>query len=106
MESGLLAAHRKWPTGVYALWYPLKDREGVSRFTTRLMASGLRKVDQVELVVDAAALGRGALGGCGMVLVNAPYGLREEVGTVLPVLAGLLGKLGPGAWHWRVLAGE
>lgn len=106
MESGLLAAHRKWPTGVYALWYPLKDREGVSRFTTRLMASGLRKVDQVELVVDAAALGRGALGGCGMVLVNAPYGLREEVGTVLPVLAGLLGKLGPGTWHWRVLAGE
>lgn len=106
MGDGLLAAHRKWPTGIYALWYPLKDREGVARFTTRLMASGLPKVSQVELIVDADALGRGALGGCGMVLVNAPYGLREEAGIILPLLADVLGRNGAGTWHWRVLAGE
>ncbi len=26
LSRGLAAAHRKWATGVYALWYPIKDR--------------------------------------------------------------------------------
>ena len=26
LARGLAAAHRKWATGIYALWYPIKDR--------------------------------------------------------------------------------
>ena len=25
LAQGLAGAHRKWPTGIYALWYPIKD---------------------------------------------------------------------------------
>ena len=27
MSDALAAAHRKWPTGIYLLWYPIKDRD-------------------------------------------------------------------------------
>ena len=27
LALGLAAAHRKWPTGIYQLWYPIKDRQ-------------------------------------------------------------------------------
>ena len=104
--AGLQSAHRKWPTGVYALWYPLKNVDAVARFTTGLMASGIRRIAQAELVVDRDALDRGDLGGCGMVIVNPPFLLEEEAGLILPALAELLGRLRPGSWHWRWLVDE
>lgn len=106
MLNGLSAAHRKWPTGLYALWYPLKDRDGVARFTTGLMASGLRRVAQVELMVEPAAWGEGTLAGCGMVLVNPPFGLSDDAEQLLPFLAARLGRTAPGRWSWRTLVGE
>lgn len=106
MLNGLVGAHRKWPTGVFALWYPLKNRDAVSRFTTSLMASSIRRIAQVELVVDRAALASGALGGCGLILVNPPFGLEEEARLILPYLGETLRQSGESGWHWRWLAGE
>ena len=31
MVAAFAAAHRKWPTGIYALWYPVKDLAAVDR---------------------------------------------------------------------------
>ena len=28
LEQALAAAHRKWPTGIFLIWYPLKDARG------------------------------------------------------------------------------
>ncbi len=104
--AGLVAAHGKWPTGIYVLWYPLKSRESVSHFTTAVMASSIRRVAQIELMVDRAAYQRGQLGGCGMVVVNPPFPLEEEAGHILPALANVLGSQEPGSWQWRWLAEE
>ena len=106
MLRGLEAAYRKWPTGIYALWYPLKDRAAVTRFTTGLKAGGLHRVAQIELVIDAPALARGSLGGCGMILVNPPFGLAEECAEILPYLAARLARSEPGAAFWRWLVQE
>ncbi len=106
MLEGLGAASRKWPTGTYALWYPIKNRRAVSLFTTSIMTMPLKRVAQVELIVDRAALGRDALGGCGLVVVNPPHVLQEEVEVLLPPLAAALGRQEPGSWHWRWLRDE
>jgi 23S rRNA (adenine2030-N6)-methyltransferase len=106
MVEGLRAAHRKWPTGIYALWYPLKDQDGVTRFTRDLVATGLKRVAQVDLVVDGAALRSGHLGGCGMILVNPPYSIEEEARVLLMFLSRCLGRSEPGSWTWRWLSGE
>ena len=50
MIAGLRAAHRKWPTGLYMLWYPVKDREALVGFADSLLASGIRRIAQAELI--------------------------------------------------------
>ena len=39
--AALGAAHARWPTGSYMVWYPLKDRAAVGRFANGLAASGM-----------------------------------------------------------------
>lgn len=106
MTDGLLAAHRKWPTGIYMLWYPVKDREALIRFAAALVASGIRRIAQVELMVEPSALSRGALAGCGMIVVNPPFGFEDEMGRVMPFLAQALGRQEPGSWRLRFIAAE
>ena len=35
LVQGLAAAHRKWPTGIYLLWYPIKDQAEVAAFARK-----------------------------------------------------------------------
>src|SRR5271154_4603265 len=43
--SGALAdAQRKWPTGIYMLWYPIKERDASDALVRRLRRLGLAKV--------------------------------------------------------------
>lgn len=106
MTENLLAAHRRWPTGIYMLWYPVKDREALIRFAAALVSSGLQRMAQAELLVQPDALSRGALAGCGMIVVNPPFGFAAEMGQLLPFLAQVLGREEPGSWRWRFLTAE
>lgn len=103
--SAVLRAHRKWPTGSYMLWYPLKDRTAVGRFAGGLAASGMKRVLQLHLLVgDPDA---GPLAGSGLVLVNPPYTLKAEAETLLPWLAATLARPGQATdWTARWLATE
>lgn len=101
----LASAHRRWPGGVYAIWYPIKDRQAADRFRDGFRGGGIAKV----LDVAVAIRGPGEtprLDGTGMLIVNPPFLLRGELETILPVLTRLIAD-GPGAaWHIEELAGE
>ena len=105
IAQGLAAAHRKWPTGIYALWYPLKDpreNEGLVRRLTRL---GIARMLRAQLTLPAKSAER--LRGSGLILVNPPWKLEGELGVLLPALAEALGG-GPGQGATRIawLKGE
>jgi 23S rRNA (adenine2030-N6)-methyltransferase len=85
--AALIAAHRHWSTGVYALWYPIKDDSARRRFLRRLEQSGLRKVLLTELHLPPQ---EGALSGTGMLIVNPPYKLDEEARDCLAALVPIL----------------
>jgi 23S rRNA (adenine2030-N6)-methyltransferase len=87
-----VAAHRKWPTGVYLLWYPLKERDQAARFTAEIAGAGIRKLACVTLDVDRNE----GLSAMGLVLCNAPYTLEQDWAEALPWLAAALAQ-GPGA---------
>jgi len=89
LVSGLAAAYRKWPTGVYLLWYPIKGRTEPDLFVKRLRRSGLGKALRVEVLVASLA-NPTRLNGAGMIVVNPPWTLESELSTLLPVLAGIL----------------
>jgi 23S rRNA (adenine2030-N6)-methyltransferase len=104
LAHGLTAAHRKWPSGIYLLWYPIKERTAPDTLARRLRQSGMGKILRAELGV---AVPRGAtrLGACGLLVVNPPWTLAGELQIVLPELAAALAGAGGGhRVDW--LAGE
>lgn len=91
LEQGLAAAHRKWPTGTYLLWYPIKDAAEVKAFTRGLAPRGIGKMLRAELTVTPAD-DDGGLRGSGLIVVNPPWTLPDELKVLLPTLAQVLSR--------------
>jgi 23S rRNA (adenine2030-N6)-methyltransferase len=83
----LVEALRKWATGTFVVWYPIKG-VGSSAFIRRLRQADVPKVLRAELHVAAAQPDK--LTGSGLVIVNPPWRLRDELRVLLP---GLLSAL-------------
>ncbi len=91
LAQGLAAAHRKWATGHYMLWYPVKEESEVTAFVRKLGRSGIGKMLRMELIVATATAGRG-LRGSGVIVVNPPWTLHDEINVILPALARILSR--------------
>jgi 23S rRNA (adenine2030-N6)-methyltransferase len=87
----LAVAHGKWPTGIFLLWYPIKQRREPDAFARRLRALAIPKVLRVELAVSAVRADE-RLHGSGLVVVNPPWTLAGELGVLLPALAAVLAR--------------
>jgi 23S rRNA (adenine2030-N6)-methyltransferase len=90
LARGLERAYRKWPTGIYLLWYPIKDVAAAETFAERV---GMRvaKSLRIELTVGSDASGPG-LRGAGMIVVNPPWILESELGDAAPELRDVLAR--------------
>ena len=99
----LAKAYDKWPTGTFAIWYPIKDRAPIDRFERKLIKTGIRKQLICELCVmpDDNALG---LNGCGLLIVNPPYQFADEADKVLQWLLPQLSQhvLAKASVRWLV----
>lgn len=98
LASAFAAAHRKWPGGIYALWYPLKDLSAVEAFLADLRDSGIRKLMRLELWVDRPDA-EGPLAGSGLVVANPPWTLEAECRQLLPWLAQTLARSDAAGWR-------
>jgi 23S rRNA (adenine2030-N6)-methyltransferase len=108
LAQGLENAHRKWPTGIYLLWYPIKEPAEALAFTRRLVRSGIAKILQVGMDVgpSVAPTDAAKLQSTGLIVVNPPWTLQDELSRLLPALAKVLGRDGNGAVKLDWLAGE
>ncbi|MFY9685980.1 MAG: 23S rRNA (adenine(2030)-N(6))-methyltransferase RlmJ [Pseudolabrys sp.] len=91
--TGLGAAYRKWATGIYALWYPIKGRREADLLAKRLVRLGLGRVLRAEILVEPLG-DPGRLNGAGMILVNPPWTLESELSALLPALIQVFGGAG------------
>ncbi|MER8379810.1 23S rRNA (adenine(2030)-N(6))-methyltransferase RlmJ [Mesorhizobium sp. M1399] len=105
LVDALQRAHRRWPGGIYALWYPLKDRKAVAAFRKALKQTGIPRLLDVGFEIRPASV-EPSLDGCGMVMVNPPFTLEGELRTLLPALHRLLAVEQPSHWTLDWLAGE
>jgi 23S rRNA (adenine2030-N6)-methyltransferase len=94
LSHGFLAAHRKWPSGNYLLWYPVKDRRGPDELARTIGESGIAKILRAEFHVARPDPDR--LGACGLIVVNPPWTLDRELAVLLPALASILARDGQG----------
>jgi len=105
LSHGLGEAHRKWATGIYMLWYPIKDRGAPDALAKRLRRLALAKTLRAELTV-APLSDPSRLNGCGLILVNPPWRLADELAILLPALVKILGRTGKGTSRLDWLTAE
>ncbi len=105
IEQALAAAHARWPSGVYAIWYPIKLRQQTTPFLRWFARAKIPKALCAELLLhpDNSAL---RLNGCGMVIVNPPWKFDHALAELLPSLRDHLtqGRYGQHRVEW--LTGE
>ena len=97
LGEALEAAQRKWAGGTYLLWYPVKERAGPDALARRLRRSGIAKILRVELSLGGTRADN-RLGACGLIVVNPPWTLADELAIVLPELVAIL-SAGSGGAH-------
>ena len=93
LQIALGQALRRFATGLYLVWYPVKDTAAVAAFKAWLAAAGLRRTLTAELQIenpDGPGLAR-----AGVALINAPWPIEDELAKLGPWLAQALG--GPAA---------
>jgi 23S rRNA (adenine2030-N6)-methyltransferase len=77
----------------------------VEAYIKALRATGIPKILRIELTIRPSSQ-PARLYGTGMIVVNPPYVLEEEMRALLPVLAAQLGEDGQGRWAMQWVAGE
>ncbi len=85
---------RRFATGVFLIWYPVKGADYAEQFCAALQGLGIPSMMKIELRVREAFDG-GGLAGSGLIVVNSPYGLEAEMKILGPALAE---RLGIGTW--------
>jgi 23S rRNA (adenine2030-N6)-methyltransferase len=98
LARGLRHAHRRFATGIYLLWYPIKARAPVAAFHGELAQGDIRRIAVAELLLRPDDDPE-RLNGCGLVIVNPPWRLTE---TLAELLQWLRSRLAPQAGRARV----
>jgi 23S rRNA (adenine2030-N6)-methyltransferase len=86
LSNSLAAAHRKWPTGIYMLWYPIKEREAPDALARRLRKLEMSSVLRCEITTGPPRADAGLVGS-GLIVINPPFKLDADLKVLLPGLA-------------------
>lgn len=74
LENGL----RRFATGTFALWYPMKDIQNVDRFYQSLQKMGGEDKTIIEYHVNDQ-LDATTLSACGIAIINTPYSFEQNL---------------------------
>ncbi|HEX2548213.1 MAG TPA: 23S rRNA (adenine(2030)-N(6))-methyltransferase RlmJ [Gammaproteobacteria bacterium] len=92
LPSILPIALKRFATGIYAIWYPIKDRATIDRFHRNLKENIQNPMMAVELSIypEDSPL---HLNGSGMIIINPPFQLQKQLEESIP-------------WAWKMLSIE
>lgn len=107
----LAAAHKRFATGIYMFWYPVKARGDADAAIGEVLNAGVNDVLRIELDVGVkpapAREGRGAvLSATGLLVINPPFGFETDMSAILPFLTEKLAQGPRPRFRLERLAGE
>jgi len=84
-------AMRRFPTGTYAIWYPLLARSEARNLPSRLADLGAQSWLDLRLAVRRPPRDGFGMFGSGMFIINPPWVLPERLEAMMPWLVNVLG---------------
>jgi 23S rRNA (adenine2030-N6)-methyltransferase len=87
--TSLQEALLRWPTGQFAIWYPIKQRRSLIGFFRKVAQLGMKSALVLELLVrkDNSPL---RMNGSGMLIINPPFQMDTDLNTSMSKLVELL----------------
>jgi 23S rRNA (adenine2030-N6)-methyltransferase len=79
LAAAVRAAWRRFATGIYLIWYPIKSQSAAEAFVGEALITGARALT-VEIGIAAP---EGRLARAGLLVLNPPYGFEAEMAAVL-----------------------
>lgn len=104
VADAVIHSCRHWREGVYAIWYPLLAAGNHEKLLAGLKRSGIRKILNCTLSVDAADAG--GMFGSGMIVINPPWKLNDELKSLMPWLLSQMQQDAKGDFLVRWLVPE
>lgn len=89
--AALKIAQQRFPTGTYAVWYPIKEPAAVKKFYRELKAIAFKNILAAEFAVDKV-MPDFPLASNGMIIINAPWQFDEQLKPLLKSLNKILAK--------------
>jgi 23S rRNA (adenine2030-N6)-methyltransferase len=100
MLQAFTDAYRRWPTGIYLMWYPIRSASQRRLVHARLEALRIPKMLIADLAIHPDDAGVG-LAGSGLVIVNPPHGTDEYLSDAYAAIHR--GIAAPGAGYVEVV---
>jgi 23S rRNA (adenine2030-N6)-methyltransferase len=97
LAGAIIAARRKWSTGVYAAWYPIKARNQARPLKDALREKFIPDILAVEFL--RTPIDGESLAGSGMAIVNPPWNFDATLRRICADLAVAFG-MGEGTVEW------
>lgn len=99
LVKSLQEAYRRFPQATYAIWYPVIERSSIEAFIAAIVATGIKNQLRIEFNLHADSPGHG-MTGSGMLVINPPYTLAENL---TPALAEVQQQLGNPHSHYQIM---
>ena len=96
IADGIEEAMRRFATGVYLVWYPIKNRHDTDAAIRRILRAADKPSLRLELEVEKPQA-EGPLQATGILAINPPWKLRQECEVLLPALRQSLAGTNRGA---------
>lgn len=112
LVAGLTEAYRRFPQATYAIWYPVIERAAAEAFIAAIVGTGIKNQLRIEYCPYPDKAGFG-MSGSGMLVLNPPYTLADNMRAALTELAPILAATKPAnaddarlLWQVSQLVGE
>ena len=99
---------KRFATGIYLLWFPIKSEAQANAFTGDVLNAGVKKALRIDIDLGATVSAPGEkdrLAAAGVIVVNPPFGFAEEMRAHLARVAPLLADKAKTELRW-IAGGE
>lgn len=101
LATNLQHALKRFASGVFAIWYPIKDLQQVKRFYNALEDSVSESILAIDLTIYPDLPSH--LNGSGLAIINPPWQFKETIDAVLPWLWNALSINNQGNYSTKLL---
>ncbi|GAA0564723.1 23S rRNA (adenine(2030)-N(6))-methyltransferase RlmJ [Rhizomicrobium electricum] len=94
--QAVAAAYRRFATGIYLVWFPIKSASEANSFCGEVLACGAAKVLRID--VEKRGVAEGKLAAAGLAVINPPWQFDDEMRAALDIVLPCLDCLARFDW--------